>query len=417
MVARVAHGAVSDFPDRLDSTTNSASVQDHGVEDHFSVEQQLDQGDLRASDGTMDDATTGAMDGAMDCTHTLWSVNARQSLLEGWFCVRQGATRSTAALSARPCRHRLERLGALPSLLRRVMMYLCVASAASSPVNETVAMPPSSPPHPTAHLLSWWGPVLIFAVVASLTVFARLAFCLKRKTRNRTILIGMTLLIAASIPLALYGYAVYDLDAIVSFDIMASYAMWNVVFVVDHMENVSGDMISFMHDKQKNCKDVLKVIWELTALVSTLLLTVAAANFGEDSLCNEENDCVGVPIAFLACNSMAFMQFLCGTLLSVIHTIYLTPLSSEHAIMYLEDQPGAPAAGLCWTCCGTGWLTIAFYILNSHKYGFTSSLYFVLATAMAAVVVAHTARRSSGWDPDKRSVNKAKRKRAKVPSK
>ena len=50
MVTRVAHGAVSDFPDR-DSMTTSAAVQDHGVEGHFTVEQQLDQGDSRASDG------------------------------------------------------------------------------------------------------------------------------------------------------------------------------------------------------------------------------------------------------------------------------------------------------------------------------------------------------------------------------
>lgn len=49
MVTRVAHGAVSDFPDR-DSMTTSAAVQDHGVEGHFSAEQQL-LGDSRASDG------------------------------------------------------------------------------------------------------------------------------------------------------------------------------------------------------------------------------------------------------------------------------------------------------------------------------------------------------------------------------
>lgn len=58
MVARVAHGAVSDFPDR-DPKTTSAAVQDHGVEGHFSVE-QLDQGDSRASDGARSKNTSGA---------------------------------------------------------------------------------------------------------------------------------------------------------------------------------------------------------------------------------------------------------------------------------------------------------------------------------------------------------------------
>ena len=58
MVARVAHGAVSDYPDR-DPKTTSAAVQDHGVEGHCTVEQQL-QGDSRASDGARSKNTSGA---------------------------------------------------------------------------------------------------------------------------------------------------------------------------------------------------------------------------------------------------------------------------------------------------------------------------------------------------------------------
>ena len=233
----------------------------------------------------------------------------------------------------------------------------------------------------------------------------------QRQKRNIFLVICMSILFPSSIVIAHYGYAIYEVDAIIIFDIMAAYGMWNIVFVVDHMESVSQDMIAHLHAKA-TYKEVLKVIWEITALVSTLLLTVAAQNFGEDTLCNEENDCVGIPVGFMACNSMAFMQFLCGTLQSVIHTIYLTPLSDEDAKWYLKAQPGAPAAGLCWTCCGTGWLAITFYILNSVKYGFASALYFVFATGVAAVVVAHTALKASRWRPPREATRREARRRA-----
>ncbi|GMI61809.1 hypothetical protein ScalyP_jg10611 [Parmales sp. scaly parma] len=203
---------------------------------------------------------------------------------------------------------------------------------------------------------------------------------------------------------------------------LGSGIMCTLAIMFKYMDQIAEDMIENM-DPNTNCRDMMINTFTNLSLVSALLFTVLVAmlytdfdfNSIDDFISNSEIGKDFWQAATFFNIYVAMVYTIAATLCAVVLIIYITPLSSESAVDFMEMNGWS--SGLCFefTVGGIIWMFFAICCANRVIYGASAFIVSAVAPTIVFFILGFVWRQASKFSvPDSkrhRSVSNLKDKR------